>query len=92
MSPGGSHLVVGSGASAAIVALTLAGRSDAQVTVLDIGQGSSILVETEGNRLLFDAASGTGVDRSATPDTPTPILSRQKFPSRTTKKLLHGSA
>jgi choline dehydrogenase-like flavoprotein len=37
VSPGGSHLVVGSGASAAMVALTLARRSDAQVTVLDIG-------------------------------------------------------
>jgi choline dehydrogenase-like flavoprotein len=37
VSPGGSHLVVGSGASAAIVALTLARRTDARVTVLDIG-------------------------------------------------------
>jgi choline dehydrogenase-like flavoprotein len=34
---GGTHLVVGSGASAAMVALTLATRPDQQVTVLDLG-------------------------------------------------------
>ncbi|WP_369130766.1 hypothetical protein, partial [Modestobacter roseus] len=34
---GGSHLVVGSGASAAMVAWTLACRGDQQVTVLDLG-------------------------------------------------------
>jgi choline dehydrogenase-like flavoprotein len=33
----GTHLVVGSGASAAMVASTLAGRSDQHVTVLDLG-------------------------------------------------------
>ncbi len=37
MTGGGTHLVVGSGASAAMVALTLAARPDRQVTVLDLG-------------------------------------------------------
>ena len=35
------------------------------VTALDMGQGSSILVESAGKRLLFDAGSGQGADRSA---------------------------
>ena len=35
------------------------------ITVLDIGQGSSILVESADQRLLFDAGAGHGVDRSA---------------------------
>jgi choline dehydrogenase-like flavoprotein len=37
VSPDGSHLVIGSGASSAVVALTLARRPDSQVTVLDLG-------------------------------------------------------
>ncbi|MBA3478331.1 MAG: DNA internalization-related competence protein ComEC/Rec2, partial [Lautropia sp.] len=35
------------------------------ITVLDIGQGSSVLVEAGRERLLFDAGSGSGPDRSA---------------------------
>jgi len=37
VTPAGTHLVIGSGASAAMVAWTLACRGDQQVTVLDLG-------------------------------------------------------
>jgi choline dehydrogenase-like flavoprotein len=74
VSSGGSHLVVGSGASAAIVALTLARRSDAQVTVLDIGgrlepersaavERLAMLDESTWDRRDVDVISVRGVGR-----------------------------
>jgi competence protein ComEC len=40
-------------------------RDELWITALDIGQGSSLLVEAGSARLLFDAGPGSGVDRSA---------------------------
>ena len=42
-----------------------AAQDELRITALDIGQGSSILVEAGPARLLFDAGQGSGVDRSA---------------------------
>ena len=43
----------------------LPAKGELWITALDMGQGSSILVESDGQRLLFDAGSGQGADRSA---------------------------
>ena len=43
----------------------LPANDELRITALDIGQGSSILVEAGPARLLFDAGQGSGVDRSA---------------------------
>ncbi len=43
----------------------LPAQDELRITALDIGQGSSILVEAGPARLLFDAGQGSGVDRSA---------------------------
>lgn len=54
MSPGATHLVVGSGPSAAAVTLALSERADQQVTVLDLGGRLE-----EGNRAARDRLAVT---------------------------------
>ena len=48
-----------------LAASRLPAPDELRITVLDIGQGSSVLVEAGHARLLFDAGRGSGVDRSA---------------------------
>lgn len=63
---------------------------DVRLTVLDVGQGLSILVETQGHRLLYDTGASVGDKFSAVSSSVMPVLRHFGISSIDTVVLSHS--
>jgi len=63
---------------------------DLRLTVIDVGQGLSVLLETRQHRLLYDTGPSTGDDFSAAANVVIPLLRHRGIAALDTLVLSHG--
>ena len=67
-------------------------RGDCRVTVIDVGQGLSVLVETARHRLLYDTGPVFGSGRTAAELTAVPLLRRRGIAALDTVVVSHNDS